>query len=99
MSEPIGPGDWVECIGAFVNPFFVVGRLYQAERVVPAIGDCPACGDETGRGLLFVGGPRIHHPVVGVMSCCPCRFRPVYRPRADFIESLKAPPERVGEFA
>lgn len=40
MSEPIGPGDWVECIDATpgVNPpnvsYLVLGALYCIEAVI-----------------------------------------------------------------
>ena len=41
MSEPIGPGDWVECIDATPSPYYpehgaplVVGALYCIEAVV-----------------------------------------------------------------
>ena len=97
----IGPGDWVECIARTGRPDLCVpGGLYCVEALVPAFGTCPACEDGSDiEGMIFVGQPKERNDTGQYWSWCPCRFRPVYRPKADLIESLKAPPVRVGEFA
>jgi hypothetical protein len=97
MAAPIGPGDWCEFLGP-PSPepgaeTVVVGGLYCVEAFVASWGACNHCGDDTETGLILAGQPRV--PCGGtLMSWCPCRFRPVYRPRASFIASLKAPPKR-----
>lgn len=92
----IGPGDWVECVDAGSNPGkrgppLEVGRVYRVQAVVSQ--GHPCLHDGCGHNLLEVAG--VNHE----LPCCPNRFRPVYRPKADLIASLKAPPVRVGEFA
>lgn len=88
----IGPGDWVECLkGSSMISDCVPGGLYCVEAIVPAEGECPQCGDDTPEGLLFSGHKKRLSPCGLYWSWCPCRFRPIYRPRAEFIESLKQP--------
>lgn len=90
MSAPIGPGDWVECVDASACPAYgptplVVGLIYAVERI-------------DGRADV-VGGVALH--LVGVRSGGPqggfgaFRFRPVYRPRTDLIETLLQPVDGV----
>ena len=94
MAEPIGPGDWVECVEAspcwFYGPTGLTrGALYEVCHVGP--GEC-----ESGFGVWLVGfrsnGPRGGYGIH--------RFRKVYRPNADLIQSLLRPvpaePETVG---
>lgn len=76
MSEPIGPGDWVECIDAGMNPLWsfdpnivgpplMQGALYLVERVgVGRIG---------GEELLWLRG--VTPSVDG--GYCLWRFRPI----------------------
>ena len=77
MSEPIGPGDWVECIGAGQNPHWqgvpgmtqtpplMQGALYFVEQVgVGAIG---------GEELLWLRG--VKPSVDGGYAIW--RFRPI----------------------
>lgn len=94
MSEPIGPGDWVECIGGPTFPDnegkVVVGNLYRVKAMIPKIY-C-SCGKQH-EGLRFHGVLNPHDPK-GIDShwwgiCC---FRPIYRPRQELIKQLKAPP-------
>jgi hypothetical protein len=95
MANAIGPGDWVEFLGYGGNPGSFsgadgtklrVGGLYQVEEIIRAAmstgGTCEAI-TLVGIHRLSVRGRR--------MAYLPERFRPIYRPRADFIESLKAP--------
>lgn len=97
MAAPIGPGDWVECLRVWPRApdeaptGFRVGGLYCVEAARDD-GWCDVCCEccpgltftNIARGEWFIG----------------CAFRPVYRPNADFIESLKQPsPERERETA
>lgn len=96
----IGPGDWVECLTPSPDTNACVeGGLYCVEALVPAFGGCPVCDDDMPEGMIFAGHPR--EPAWGgyLKSWCPCRFRPIYRPKSDFIEQLKQPaPDIVREF-
>lgn len=100
----IGPGDWVERDPDFRNPRRAIpksevsvrggwpefGKLYQ-------VRDMQVLRGEEGclwQGLRLVGvvatisgHPDAYWPAEG--------FRPIYRPKADLIESLKVPAERV----
>ncbi len=95
MGEPIGVGDFVECMRLGQKryagyPGFVVGALYQVARVFP--GPFPngaLCG------LDFAG----HPPAPSRLGWNRDFFRPIYRPRADFIKALKAPVTRTPQVA
>ena len=86
----IGPGDWVECIrtgdGRADHPGrgFTLGKLYCVREVSAKNYPCP-CGRTCG-GLRFTN---MKDPAIGWWSAC--AFRPIYRPKADFIEALKRP--------
>jgi hypothetical protein len=86
VSAPIGPGDWVECVSDDAKPM-VRGRIYQVARAHRTDAACTTCGDADGAALEIVGHP---HPL-GWGFCIGCEVRPIYRPRSDFIESLKQP--------
>lgn len=83
MSGAIGPGDWVECVDA--SPNRRIGRsvlahkaLYQVERA----------GFVTNLPALWLVGLRS----LGTTGAFDARrFRPIYRPKADLIETLKQP--------
>jgi len=93
MAGAIGPGDWVECIDASPDWWgetvpLVVGRIYRVLRLErdPDRERPPGTVEEC--GVILVGvrvGPK------GDDSFSLGRFRPVYRPNVDIIESLKAP--------
>lgn len=89
MAEPIGPGDWVECIDdsynpkAGLDPIIRIGQIYQVNYLLNGV-NCAFCGGKG--GLNLVG----FHPD---SNWCPTRFRPIYRPKATFIEGLKTPIE------
>lgn len=96
MTSAIGPGDFVECVNA--DPQFIIptglsaGAIYQVQALTP-----PRPGRWAVAGLLLVG---VRHPGNELGDYNPDRFRPIYRPRADFIESLKQPsPARESEAA
>lgn len=89
MGEAIGPGDWVECLRESEDTGFAIGAVY---RVSDAQGPMPC--ECTGQclALSFDGMPSGHR-TGGWAGCC---FRPIYRPKSSFIESLQhpAPQER-----
>ena len=88
MGAAIGPGDFVECIALGVSlEGFVTGYVIGAAYLVSEIG----C-DERGPWLNCVGMPRpkdvgfYNYPGWDFGA-----FRPIYRPKSEIIESLKAP--------
>lgn len=91
MSGAIGPGDWVEALvdcppeGGCIA--VSKGGLYCVEttRLRPLL--CTHCGTDC-PGLRMVGD----QPLDPAIWWPGCGFRPIYRPKADLIESLKAPP-------
>lgn len=96
MGAAIGPGDFVECVSVrtergYLGARLTVGRVY----VVEAAGVTPP-------GDTIPNVPWVR--LVGVVSdpktwgFRAALFRPIYRPRADFIEALKQPtPARTRE--
>lgn len=85
----IGPGDWVECVRGARSNFswcpeeVVAGCLYRVTEVDQA-------SDWRGNlaeGLFLQGFDQRHGWSVE-------RFRPIYRPKTDLIESLKTPAKR-----
>lgn len=89
MSAAIGPGDWVERVrgGNGLN----AGSMWRVEDIDAAGGWCVACGPSAGSiGLLLHG---IRHP--SHKPWCSCGFRPIYRPKSEIIEALKAPVTRT----
>lgn len=84
----IGPGDWVEALhsrpGDVDAREITAGGLYCVEEVDHEPCVCFRCGDE-GPGFSLVGDP----PGSLVNSAwCGCDFKPIYRPKADLIETL-----------
>lgn len=104
MSEPIGPGDLVECIESHDPALLTVGSVYCVSFVGPeARCACmrahrPWAFNHV--GLLLSDAP----PPVPYVAWCSYMFRPVSR-RSDFeaiLEQLKTPapedaPTRVPE--
>jgi len=99
VAAPIGPGDWVECVDASTPPGFTlrahlaVGRLYLVEwvGVVP-----PGFSNPGAPAIRLMGHPsglnRMGRQTVGWAIA---RFRPIYRPKQEIIEALKAPVART----
>lgn len=86
MADAIEPGMWVERWRPYSGPQdTVVGQIYRVEEVGP-VWDCMACDSRCGG--IRLAGVKCTSPGGWNSSCC---FRPIYRPRADLIESLKAP--------
>lgn len=94
MGAPIGPGDWVECYRGRDCPPVYVGAIYQCEEVWddPEWGECDDCPPGPLAPCITLKGINTRQDPL-----CACTLRPIYRPKADLIESLKAPPQRVGE--
>jgi len=84
MGAEIEPGMWVErCDHLGLDPF---GTLRCVVEVAEP-GPC-RCG-HYGPGLILQG---VCYRGEAYPGSCEAHWRPVYRPKADFIESLKAPP-------
>lgn len=95
MSEPIGPGDWVECVTTDPRPLFGLpqvraGSLYRVVLARDTGNLCTMANCNTTMGLSL----EIDPPDAGGAHCA-CVFRPIYRPRASLIEALKAPVART----
>lgn len=102
MSSAIGPGDWIEFVGPFSDAAmraairssgvqfvgsYRVGTMTLCEAVTDQMrlpDGSVAPGLKTRDVKAFKNG---HEMWLGASQ-----WRPIYRPRADFIESLKAPP-------
>lgn len=86
----IGPGDWVECIGDWPHVGLPKGSVWLCNHIEtkddPGVY-CHLCTDRE-QPMLYLQGWR---PPTGYEGACACGFRPIYRPRADLVESLKAP--------
>src|SRR3712207_828779 len=89
MAAPIGPGDWVEVIRASGRYGFRPGQLYLCTSVPERELPCDVCG-KCHRGISVKNAPAARPADWLWPVCC---FKPIYRPKADFIESLKAPPK------
>ena len=96
MTAPIGVGDFVECVNDAPHEWKGVKRLslgsvYQVRGFHPR-------GSIYLRGVVLPKGPKGIEAGWGLP-----RFRPIYRPKAELIQSLLAPapakPVRVGEDA
>ena len=94
MAAPIGPGDWVECVDDRPCPVYGPSGLSRGAIYCVAGVEAPAA---TLDGVaVYLRDVRSRGPNGGFGLR---RFRPIYRPSADLIESLKAPPQRVTEAA
>lgn len=87
MSEPIGPGDWVEVVSCLVDDASFRGRIFRVENIEQDGTRCGFCEGEVGATLEQDG-------LGELMWCAACELRPIYRKRdADkLIQTLKAPP-------
>lgn len=97
----IGKGDWVECISHHAEKIGLrAGAAYLVEEVRDMGRDCSSCRDACKRmGLRLSGAtPIVQGYAVGFV--CSSAFRPIYRPKSTFIETLKQPaPDRELEDA
>lgn len=93
MTTPIAPGDWVECI---TNMDAAVTRrtIYRVCKVVAVGRDCCGCapGDCGKTGLRLSGVAHQRTQAIPDLLCSG-GFRPIYRPKSSFIESLTQPVE------
>lgn len=93
MAAPIGPGDWIECVDAAnlrlfgIIPTPIISGLRA--RNLYQVADLAHEATPFGRHcvVLLVG--------CGFQSFSLRRFRPIYRPKREIIEALRAPPARV----
>lgn len=94
----IGPGDWVECVDV-TSDVAGTGHDWQGERV-PVEGQIYQVSDAwvdcDGYSVILVGWERDRAARDWGRRCGFAieRFRPIYRPKADLIESLKTPAKR-----
>jgi len=98
----IGPGDWVECVDNSCGQLEAWSAGERLEKgAVYQIGDCWVDTHTLKEVVSIVGRERVagSRRKGRRLGYSINRFRPIYRPKADLIESLKAPPVRVGEFA
>lgn len=90
MSQPIGPGDFVECYRGEDCPPVYVGRIYRVVRVwdpAEVYDPCAAC--PPGENPPCVEIENIPSP--DDTAWCSCCFRPVYRPKQTFINQVLTP--------
>lgn len=96
----IGPGDFVECVDARPNDWDGVSRLTL--RAIYRVAEVKRTTLDPHGNIR--GGVRLHGVVSGYDErgrerfFDVNRFRPIYRPKSDFITSLmrEAPAEQVG---
>ena len=84
MSDPIGPGDYVEFIGPREIPFLMppIGSLHVVDAIAPHPAACPKCGS-----LAAIRAQRCPFFI------CEAFWRPVYRPKPGAFDSLLNTPE------
>ncbi len=88
----IGKGDWVECVEDDSDVMGEIrrGAVYQVREVIPeaAFEDCNMHGPDCAQpGLDLEGQPEDEE-----RCWCAGSFRPIYRPKAELIQSLLAAP-------
>ena len=94
----IGPGDWVECVDMVSD--FSGGCEVWLDDALPIEGQIyqvsDAWIDDDGYSVILVGWEREKARLDWGRRCGFAieRFRPIYRPKADLIESLKTPAKR-----
>jgi hypothetical protein len=98
----IAPGDFVEAIrsagGVYGLRLVAAGSLYRVREFVGGTRKCRDCDQLVGSGLHVEGDAPA---ALTTWAWCFCDFRPVHRPRPEFIaELLTSPveaPNRVRE--
>jgi hypothetical protein len=95
MAEPVGPGNWIERVKP--SRLLAVGSIWQVEAIGehPVAPHCDDCIPGPTPWVRLVGEPSDTDP----RPYCLCGFRLVYRPRAELIKALQAPPQRALEAA
>lgn len=85
MTQPIGPGDWVECVEEWTALYPVRrGAVYRVSKVFETVGRCGLHGDACEK--LAVRLDTIPPGVRG--GYCSRQFRPIYRPREHAFDYL-----------
>lgn len=90
----IGPGDWVECVDADFGVGVWADRRRIFKGMLYQVSD--AWIDFDNEPVILVGWEReVATREFGARAgYWVRRFRPIYRPKADLIESLKTPAKR-----
>ncbi len=85
--DAIGPGDFVECISEDMDDGLRFGAVYQVTEIMAEDHYPCNCHFRIGQG-----GLRLKElPTREDQAWCVYNFRPIYRPKSEFIESLKIP--------
>lgn len=97
----IGPGDYVQIVSHEPQLDPEHGLVCRVVAIMDDDDcDCHYCGGVTGAVLDGDGHGILYDAGDPFAPWCLCELRPIYRPRADLIESLLAPlPEHVLEQA
>lgn len=96
MVDPIGVGDWVECVDDSGTPdtaWLDIHRIYRGS--IYRVSD--AWTDAWGDPVILVGWERESANRCFGHRCgyWVHRFRPIYHPKQELIESLKVPAKRT----
>ena len=86
MITPIAPGDWVECVAVDRMQTITIGQVYRVSALgsAPEGYGCWRCEREED-AVYLASVPQLKR------GYCTCHFRPIYRPKSSFIESLTVP--------
>lgn len=85
----IGKGDWVECVDA--SPSVVTGESILVAGAIYRVSAIVGPDAYGAMGLQLVGVALTANQRLWGLGWLIDRFRPIYRPSADFIEKLKQP--------
>lgn len=91
MADAIGPGMWVEFIGPRIASdlaCMTIGSVWHCVRVYDGpSSECELHGDHCRHGTLILA----EVSAGDWDGWCAGTFRPIYRPKSEIIEALKAP--------
>jgi hypothetical protein len=112
MTTPIGPGDWIECVGPFEGDGralaeryaalgYTIRGAYHLGLLTVCIAVTPAMQLPNGRVVPGLQTRDVKAFREGREVWLPAyQWRPIYRPKSTLIDSLKQPaPEREREHA
>ncbi len=95
MAEPIGSGDFVECVRSDCLPSTMrplsINAIYQVRDAYLGL----AVGGVRLPALRLVGVQNGMTSHGAELSYRADRFRPIYRPKASLIQQLLAPPRKA----
>lgn len=86
----VGPGDFVECVDVAPPPFPTRLNVHPSSLSLHSVYTVRAlCVSRLGRPMLILNEVQsAYNPQRAYYAY---RFRPIYRPKSEIIESLKAP--------